>query len=247
MRLEEIRNNPAIMRHLRWDFIKEKLARTTVNREDAGFYFCINVRNGRACLALLHYYPDGKSTQEPIAGFPGEQYNRFLAESGTTQEPLAGFPEDMILAALNEAGGSIKMNGYYPINHPIEEMLRLGLQTAKEHNIKDPALRRLFAETKHASSTIENDAGDALNESSNDEELIANWQSKLNSLYEEVSHFWGTLEELKSGKAANIHAGGINCIRNPRIKCIQKAITAPPEYAEHPACMLGLKCDVRGL
>jgi len=225
MRLEEIRNNPAVMMHLRLDLTKEMLARTTFNTEDAGFYFCIYVRNGRACLALLHYYPDGKATQEP----------------------LAGFPEDMILAALKEAGGSIEVNGYYPINHPIEELLRLGLQTAKEHDIKDPDLRRLFAETKHASSTIENDAGDALNESKNDEELIDNWQSKLNSLYEEVSHFWGTLEDMKSGKAASIHTGGINCIRNPHIKCIQKAITAPPEYAEHPACMRGFKCDVRGL
>ena len=225
MRLEEIRNNPAVMMHLRLDLTKEMLARTTFNTEDAGFYFCIYVRNGRACLALLHYYPDGKATQEP----------------------LAGFPEDMILAALKEAGGSIEVNGYYPINHPIEELLRLGLQTTKEHDIKDPALRRLFAETKHASSTIENDAGDALNESKNDEELIDNWQSKLNSLYEEVSHFWGTLEELKSGKAASIHTGGINCIRNPHIKCTQKAITAPPEYAEYPACMRGFKCDVRGL
>ena len=246
MRLEEIRNNPAIMMHLRFDLTKEMLARTTFNRKDAGFYFCIYVRNGWACLALMHYYPDGKATQEP----------------------LAGFPEDMILASLKEAGGSIEVNGYYPINQPIEEMLRLGLyapgkaragqsQPAKlnatEHRgmqideIKDTELRKLFLELKQASSTIENDGHDALNESKNDEELIDNWQSKLNSLYEEVSHFWGTLEELKSGKAANIHTGGINCIRNPRIKCIQKAITAPPEYAEHPACMLGLKCDVRGL
>lgn len=103
--LEEIRNNPAIMMHMRFDLTKEKLARTIFNREDAGFYFCIFVRNGRACLALLHYYPDGKATQEPIAGFP----------------------EDMILAALSEAESTIEKNGYYPINHPIEELLRLGL------------------------------------------------------------------------------------------------------------------------
>jgi len=110
MKLEEIRNNPAIMMHLRWDLTKEKLARTTFNREDAGFYFCIYVRKGRACLALLHYYPDGRATHDC----------------------MAGFPQDMILAALKEAGGSIEGNGYYPINHPIEEKLRSGLQTAKE-------------------------------------------------------------------------------------------------------------------
>ena len=112
MGLKEIRNNPAIMRHLRFDLTKEKISTPTekFNSEDAGHYFCIYVRNGRACLALLHYYPDGKGTQEP----------------------LTSFPQDMILAALKEAGGSIEVNGYYTINHPIEEMLRLGLQTAKD-------------------------------------------------------------------------------------------------------------------
>lgn len=106
--LDDIRNNPLIMMHLRFDLTKETLARTTFNREDAGFYFCIYVRNGRACLALLHYYPDGKAIQEP----------------------LVGFPEDMILAALKEAGGSMKVNGYHPINKPIEDMLRAGLVIA---------------------------------------------------------------------------------------------------------------------
>lgn len=113
--------------------------------------------------------------------------------------------------------------------------------------IKDPELKMLFMELKHASGTVQKDGNDALNESSNDEELISNFQSKLDSLYEEVSHFWGTLENLKSGKAETSRAGGINCIRNPRIKCTQKAITAPPECAEHPACTLGMTCNVRGL
>jgi len=110
MNLEEIRNNPAIMKHLRFDLTKEKIVtpKEKFNSEDAGHYFCIYVRNGRACLALLHYYPDGKATQEPVAGFPG----------------------DMILAALKEAGGSMKVNGYYPINKPIEDMLRIGLVAA---------------------------------------------------------------------------------------------------------------------
>lgn len=97
----------------------------------------------------------------------------------------------------------------YPINHPIEEMLRPGLYAsgkARDCNdeefidIQEPALRKLFTETKHASSTIENDAGDALAESSNDEELINNWQSKLMDLYNECQHFWSELEEMKSGK-----------------------------------------------
>ncbi len=198
MKLEDIRNNPAIMERLRRDLTKEKIARSkeTFNQEDAGFYFCIYVSNGRACLALLHYYPNGTATQDCISGFP----------------------EDMILASLKEAGGSTEVNGYYPINHPIEEMLRLGLLYVSGKarvgqsqlteggsdeefiDIQDPALRKLFAETKHASSTIENDADDALNESSNDEELINNWQSKLMDLYNECQYYWGELEKMKSGK-----------------------------------------------
>ncbi len=111
-------------------------------------------------------------------------------------------------------------------------------------DIKNPELKKLFLELKHASGTIENDASDALEEGSRDEELISSWQSKLDSLYEEVSHFWGALENMKSKGA--VHAGGINCLRNPRIKCTRKAITASPECAEHPACTLGMTCDVRG-
>lgn len=122
MKLEDIRNNPAIMKYLRWDLDKEKLARQkeTFDKEDAGFYFCIYVRNYRACLALLHYYPDGKATQDYILGFP----------------------EDMILEVVKEMGGAVEnnqiiINGgrggvYLPVSKPIEDILRLGLITAKK-------------------------------------------------------------------------------------------------------------------
>lgn len=185
MRLEEIVNNPAIMMHLRWDMTKEKLARTTFNPGDAGFYFCIFVRNGRACLALVHYHPGGQ----------------------VTQDYMLDFPEDMILAALKEAEGSTDASGYYPINHLIKEMLRLGLvakgkekleQGMQTDGIKDPALKKLFAETEHASSTLKEDAFDALSESKNDEDLINNWQPRLMDLYNECQHYWGELEKMKS-------------------------------------------------
>lgn len=39
---------------------------------------------------------------------------------------------------------------------------------------------------------------------------------------------------------------GINCIRNPRIKCHQKAITPSPDYTEQPSCLLGMKCSEKG-
>ncbi len=67
-------------------------------------------------------------------------------------------------------------------------------------NIKDPRLAELVrsAEKNQASGTIGADLEDALTESSNDEELIANWQSKLESLYREANHYWGGLEAMKS-------------------------------------------------
>ncbi len=114
------------------------------------------------------------------------------------------------------------------------------------NDIKNPALKKLFEEVRHHSATIAEDAGDALEESSNDEELISNWQSKLDGLYAEISHFWGTLEQMKSHGEVNIQ-GGINCIRNPRIKCHTKAISAQPECAEHPACLLGMECSQKSV
>ena len=68
--------------------------------------------------------------------------------------------------------------------------------------IRDPELKRLFTELKHASGTIENDAEDALKESSNETELIENWQSKLTDLYNECCLFRSTLERAKG----NVHA-----------------------------------------
>lgn len=64
-------------------------------------------------------------------------------------------------------------------------------------DIKDPNLKKLFEEVRHHSATIAEDAGDALEESSTDEELITNWQSRLESLHEETQHFWGELENIK--------------------------------------------------
>lgn len=67
-------------------------------------------------------------------------------------------------------------------------------------NIKNKTLKELVisVEKNDASSTIDADLEDALNESSNDEELIQNWQGKLESLYNETQHYWGGLENMKS-------------------------------------------------
>ena len=111
MRHKDILRNPEIMKNLRWDFDKEKLSRTPFNIEDAGYYFCILVRDGGAALALLWFHP------------PDGQFTEYY---------IADFPEDMILASLKEAGGSTGVSGYYPINRPIEDMLRLGLMVARK-------------------------------------------------------------------------------------------------------------------
>ena len=71
------------------------------------------------------------------------------------------------------------------------------------NDIKDPYLKELYQKVKHASSTIEADAGDALEESSTEEELIVNWQSKLMELYHECQGFWGELEGMKQGRHKN--------------------------------------------
>lgn len=305
--IKKIAETPAIMAHLRFDLTAEKLAKTKFDREDAGVYFCIMVRKKRVCLGTLHYHTHGTATEDYVSDFP----------------------EDMIFEALREAGGDQNRNGYYPINKPIEKLIRMGLyakakagdaplskmrvrqlldllmellhqahggdyytrfnQIARERgrrvesshfskmdtvsmqllietivklkgdaekakaliesvisvisqpvfiaecaidekvrdyqlsklteaaallqggaagtqggiatkidDIKDPALKKLFEEVRHHSATIGEDAGDALENSSNDEELIANWQSYLESLREEIQHFWGELEAMKS-------------------------------------------------
>lgn len=112
-------------------------------------------------------------------------------------------------------------------------------------DIKNKALKELVisVEKNDASSTIDADLEDALNESSNDEELIQNWQGKLESLYKETQHYWDRLEieNMKSRKQYT----GITCVKNPKIKCYNKATTPAPECADVPVCEMGLDCNGR--
>lgn len=67
-------------------------------------------------------------------------------------------------------------------------------------DINNEMLKELFVkQMKRASSTINYDAWDALLESSTDEDLIANWQSKLMDLKNEAEHYWSELERMKGG------------------------------------------------
>lgn len=159
MKLEEIRNNPEIMANLRFDLTPEKLAihkDAQFDPENAGYYFCIYLRGSKPCLALLHYLPGGTATQDCIAGFPEDLVNEVLRDiliekllrmgyslRNADQKPLSkltvrqlltDFPE--VKEALRDAKWS--EGQYYPINKPIQNLLRMGLYGANRNaKLKD--------------------------------------------------------------------------------------------------------------
>ncbi len=63
--------------------------------------------------------------------------------------------------------------------------------------IKNPILKKLVEGARHSVGTVEADLHDALDGSQTDDELIAMWQSALESLKDEICHYWSGLEELK--------------------------------------------------
>lgn len=113
MEFEEIRKNPAIMMHLRFDLkigevLKPIGTKTKADlKEQAGFFFCIDADNDRPRLVLLHMLPDGWGSPDYISDFP----------------------EDMLRDAVRDAGDD-HTGGFYPINKPIEDLLQMGLRTA---------------------------------------------------------------------------------------------------------------------
>lgn len=111
MKLEEIRNNPVIMMHLRFDLTPGEVLKPIGTKtkdelkEQAGFFFCIDADNGPR-LVLLHMLPDGWGSPDYVSDFP----------------------EDMLRDAVRDAG-DIK-GGFYPINKPIADLLQMGLRIA---------------------------------------------------------------------------------------------------------------------
>lgn len=113
MNLEDIRNNPAIMMHLRFDLTPREVLKPIGTKtkeelkEQAGFFFCIDADNDRPKLVLLHMLPDGWGSPDYVSDFP----------------------EDMLRDAIRDAGE--QSNGeIYPINKPIADLLQMGLRTA---------------------------------------------------------------------------------------------------------------------
>ncbi len=113
MKLEDIRNNPVIMMHLRFDLTPGEVMKPIGTKteaelkEQAGFFFCIHVHNNSPRLVLVHVLPDGWGSPDYVSDFP----------------------EDMLRDAVRDAGGEIK-RGFYPINKPIEDLLQMGLSVA---------------------------------------------------------------------------------------------------------------------
>ncbi len=130
--LAEIHNNLAILIHLRWDLTDEMLKAPGPLRfhptnewndegveriqkeheEQAGFYFCIHAWNNRPRLALIHFLPDGDRKVEDISGFPEEMLIEAIQQSSES---------------IQHAKDRIYVGGHFPINKPIEDVLRAGL------------------------------------------------------------------------------------------------------------------------
>lgn len=121
--LEEIAKNPAILQHLHWELTPEDIftPRTIQSKEDlemldrlheeqAGFYFYIDVWNGKARLALMHVMPDGSMTSERI-DYPDE---------------------DGLIEAIEEAGGAINMSGHYSLSTRLRKRLQHLLTATKQ-------------------------------------------------------------------------------------------------------------------
>ena len=117
MKLEEIKNNPEIMSHLRWDLtpqnsgfpngsykVNKQADIDTMNKllaEKAGYYFYVNVWSCQAKLALMQNTATGAGTMHTIEDF---------------QSPL--------LEKAVEDVGSISTSGWYPLSKRLKTVLQ---------------------------------------------------------------------------------------------------------------------------
>lgn len=85
-------------------------------------------------------------------------------------------------------------------------------------DINNPVLKDLVKQAKHSVGTVEADLHDALDSSQNDEELIAIWQSTLESLGDEISHYWGELEGIKNANPVNVERLRVLVEENKRLE-----------------------------
>jgi len=121
--LEEVKNSPEIMSHLRWDLTPQTAnissyivaCQSDLDRlnkllaEKAGYYFYVDVWNCQATLALMHNKVDG----------------------GGTSHRIEGFESPLLEKAVYQAGGWINMSGWYPLSKQLITLLKrkLGVET----------------------------------------------------------------------------------------------------------------------
>ncbi len=114
--LNDIKQDKPLQSQIHWDMKpRERIRRADARNEEemkeieeqlearVGYYFYIDVRNLKSSLYLYENYPDGSG--------------RFIAE-------ITEIPEEMLVEAVNEAGGSLKIDGRYAINEGIKTLLK---------------------------------------------------------------------------------------------------------------------------
>jgi hypothetical protein len=114
--LDDIRHDKDLQSQIHWDMEPRKRIQRTLNetqeemeqlekqlRARVGYYFYIDVQKHNPALYLYQNYPDGSG--------------KFVVE-------VIEIPEQMLHEALREAGGSMNIDGRYPVNATIKTWLQ---------------------------------------------------------------------------------------------------------------------------
>jgi hypothetical protein len=124
MKLQEIKNNPEIMAHLRWDLTPQNSgfpngtwevnsqadidAMNQFLKTREGYYFYVDVYDCQARLALMQNTVTGAGTMHAIEDF----------ESALLEK------------AVYQVGGSITTSGWYPLSRQLISLLKKKLGVA---------------------------------------------------------------------------------------------------------------------
>ncbi len=114
--LDDIRQDKELQSQIHWDMEPRKRIQRMLNETQeemeqlekqlgarVGYYFYIDVQKHQPTLYLYQNYPDGSG--------------KFVAE-------VTEIPEQMLHKALQEAGGSVDIDGRYPVNAGIKTWLK---------------------------------------------------------------------------------------------------------------------------
>jgi len=145
VKFEDIIASEEILDHLRWDMTPERyMAPRKVTgdedltryvqelREQAGYYFYVDVWNCQAHLALMHVKEDG-------SGWP---------ELVNVDDELAGEVEKLIHGAVEIAGGAVNIGGHYPLSPMLTRFLKNDLILGRKRARDRKSIREKRAENK---------------------------------------------------------------------------------------------------